>query len=90
MAEQERKNKIGEERLTKLEARIETSPTEFFTIAGFASLKGIKIDVTKANALGRRARLLSDEYGYNVGRVSDPRFGTVNSYHTDILGMVFK
>lgn len=76
-------------RLDLLEAKATTSPVDYYTIAGFASLRGIKIDISKANILGRKAKLLSDQSGYETGKVSDPRFGAVNSYHVDILNQIF-
>ena len=76
--------------MKRLEAKITTIPSEYYTIAGYANLKGKKIDVTKANQLGRYAANLSRKYGYDIGRVSDPRYGSVNSYHMDVLRDVFR
>ncbi|MCB6343640.1 ORF6N domain-containing protein [Enterocloster lavalensis] len=73
-----------------LEAKITTHPTDYYTIAGYASLKNIRMDVTRANLLGRKAVKLSKEYEYVVGKITDPRFGTVNTYHIDILDEVFR
>jgi len=75
--------------LKQLAAKIETSPVEYYTIAGYASLRGIKVDIGKANLLGRKATKISAEYGVSVGRVRDPRFGQVNTYHLDILKETF-
>lgn len=79
-----------EKRLSIVEAKLETSQKDFYTIAGFASLRGRKIDVTHANLLGRKAGKISREYGYEIGKASDPRYGTVNTYHLDILSTVFR
>ena len=76
--------------MKRLEAKITTIPSEYYTIAGYANLKGKKIDVTRANQLGRYAANLSRKYGYDIGRVSDPRYGAVNSYHMDVLRDVFR
>lgn len=76
--------------MKRLEAKITTIPSEYYTIAGYANLKGKKIDVTRANQLGRYASNLSRKYGYDIGRVSDPRYGSVNSYHMDVLRDVFR
>lgn len=76
--------------MKRLEAKITTIPSEYYTIAGYANLKGKKIDVTRANQLGRYAANLSRKYGYDIGRVSDPRYGSVNSYHMDVLRDVFR
>lgn len=79
-----------ERKLEELEAQITTHPVDYYTIAGYANLKGIRLDVTRANMLGRKAVKLSREYGYDVGKTQDVRFGTVNTYHIDILNTVFK
>ncbi|MEE1071556.1 MAG: antA/AntB antirepressor family protein [Cellulosilyticum sp.] len=77
-------------KLAEIEAKITTHNEDYFTVAGYASLRGFNIDINKANMLGRKSSKLSKEYGYDVGKVQDPRFGTVNTYHIDILKEVFK
>ena len=79
-----------EDDMRKLEAKITTHDDNYFTIAGYASLRGLNINVNLANMLGRKASKLSREYGYDIPKTKDPRFGTVNMYHTDILGEVFQ
>ena len=75
--------------IKQLTAKMETSPKEYFTIAGFASLRGVRVDVNRAALLGRKAVFLSKEYKYDVGKTHDPRFGQVNTYHSDVLAQVF-
>ena len=50
----------------------------------------MNVDTSKANMLGRKATKLSREYGYDIDKVTDSRFGKVNSYHLDILKEVFE
>lgn len=88
LVEQERRLNSVENRLDMIEAKTITSPVDYYTIAGFASVRKQKIDVCTANILGRKATKLSKEYGYDIGKVSDPRYGTVNTYHVDILNKV--
>lgn len=88
LVEQERRMNEFENRLDMIEAKNQTVPNEYFTIAGFATIRKQKIDVALANLLGRKASKLSREYGYDIGKVSDPRYGTVNTYHVDILNKV--
>lgn len=73
-----------------VKAKLITRNEDYFTVAGYASLRGLKVDVNRAGMLGRKATKLSREYGYEVSKVKDPRFGTVNSYHVDILKEIFK
>lgn len=88
LVEQEKRLNSVENRLDLIEAKTTTSPNEYFTVAGFATIRKQKIDVVTANMLGRKAAKLSREYGYDIGKVSDPRFGTVNTYHVDILNRI--
>ena len=88
LVEQERRMNELESRMDMIEAKSQTAPNEYFTIAGFATIRKQKIDVALANLLGRKASKLSREYGYDIGKVSDPRYGTVNTYHVDILNKV--
>ena len=78
------------EDVKRLESKIMTVPREYYTIAGYANLKGKKVDITKARQIGIYAGRLSRKYGYEIGQVSDPRFGTINSYHLDILKDAFR
>lgn len=88
--EQEQRLTAVESNMKRLEAKVTTHNDDYFTIAGYASLRGLNVDINKANILGRRASKLSREYGYEISKAKDVRFGEVNSYHLDILKEVFK
>lgn len=87
---QEEEMRQMQEKVKLLDAKVTTHDENYFTVAGYASLRGLNIDINKANMLGRKASKLSKEYGYDVAKVKDSRYGTVNSYHVDILKEVFK
>ena len=87
--EQEQRLQSVEHNVKQLEAKITTHDENYYTIAGYASLRGIRVDVNRANMYGRKASKLSKEYGYDVAKTQDPRFGTVNMYHVDILKDIF-
>ena len=89
LLEQEKRMAALEDRVAIVAARVETRPEDSYSIAGYASVRGIKVDVNKAAMLGRRAVHLSQQYGYDVSVTPDPRFGKVNIYHSDILKTVF-
>lgn len=89
MVEQEEQTQRLSDRMDMIEAKTTTSPNEYFTIAGFATIRKQRVDVSKAQLLGRKAAQLSKRLGYEIGRISDPRFGAVNTYHVDILNEVF-
>ena len=88
--EQEKRLNAVEDKIKQIDAKVTTHSEDYYTIAGYASLRGIKVDINKANMLGRKASNLSREYGYDIGNAKDVRFGTVNTYHADILKEVFK
>ena len=75
--------------IKELTAKVKTIPDEYYSIAGYANLRGFKVDISKAGLLGRKATKLSKEYDIDVGKVYDPRFGQVNTYHLDVLSEVF-
>lgn len=98
MEEQEKKLKVIEQTQTKqtqklleIESKVKTSGSDFYSVSGYANLKGYKnIDVHKANLIGKYAAKLSREYDYEIGKVKDERFGQVNIYHIDMLLEAFK
>lgn len=90
LLDQERELKALESRVERIEAKSVTIPNEYFTVAGFAAIRKQRIDVSKANIIGRKAANLSRRLGYDIGKVSDPRFGSVNTYHVDILNEVYR
>ena len=89
LLEQERRMTAVEKDVSELKAHIETHPTSYYTVSGYASLRGVRVDASRANMLGRKAVKLSNEYGYDIGKASDAKYGTVNTYHEDILKETF-
>ncbi len=73
-----------------IEAKVTTSNSDYYSVSGYASLKGFKhLDVRKANLIGRMAAKLSREYDVEIGKVKDEKWGQVNIYHIDILNEAF-
>lgn len=60
-----------------------------FAVMGFARLHNIKLPNEVAASLSRKAKQLSNEKGILIGQTSDTRYGTVKTYHEDILKQVF-
>lgn len=89
LAEQEKRVNIIESRVEQLEAKSITSPTDYYSVAGFWSTKKTKIDTAGANRIGREAAKLCKENGYMIGKVPDARYGAVNTYPSDILSLIF-
>ncbi len=87
--EQEQKRQAEElariaENVAVIEARTQPE-NKHFTVMGYANLIGQSVDVRTAASLGKRCASLSRERGMVIGDVSDPRFGTVHSYHESVL-----
>ena len=76
--------------LAEIKAKIQATPDQFYTVAGYASLRGINIDTKKAALLGRKASKLSREHEIDIGKAHSSIHGTVNTYHVDILCEVFE
>lgn len=78
-------------RMDKVEARTNAvlDGAGFYSVLGFASLHGIRVDLKAAASYGRKAASESKTLGIGTGSVPDPRFGTVKTYHEDVLRHVF-
>ena len=72
----------------ELKARTQTSP-DFFTIAGFATLNGMQVNLQFACKLGKAAKELCRRRNIQTGAIPDPRFGRVHTYPTEVLQEVF-
>ncbi|MDR3586455.1 MAG: hypothetical protein P4L59_14255 [Desulfosporosinus sp.] len=78
-----------DEAIKTLASKIETSSADYFTIAGYASIRGTKVDISQVNRLELKAMRLSQDYGIMTGKVTDMDLGDFNTYHLDILDEVF-
>lgn len=79
-----------DERLLDVESRLETHDQQYYTITGYANLMGIRgVSSEIAARLGRKSSTMSRKQGYHIGREYDTKYGTVNTYHVDVLQEVF-
>jgi len=78
-----------DEAIKTLASKIGTYPTDYFTIAGYASIRGLKVDIRQVNRLEQKAMRLSQDYGIMTGKVTDLDLGDFNTYQLDILDEVF-
>lgn len=76
-------------KVAEVEARQITHSSDYFAIPGFAALKKIPISTPVAAKLGKKAKALTEALGYTLGKVYDPRFGTINTYPRVVLEQVF-
>lgn len=74
--------------IIELKAKNITKP-EYFTIAGFGSLKGISVNIKLASKLGRAASKICRQRNLMTDEIPDPRFGKVKMYPKNVLKEVF-
>ena len=78
-------------RLISLEAKLHQNSghTGYWTITAWCKLNNLNITLAEAMQKGRNATKQSKEWGVEIGKVNDERFGEVNSYREDVLEEVF-
>jgi len=78
-----------EEKQKVLEAKLITRQEDFYSVAGYCSLNGIKKTSTDCIGYGKKCVALSKKLGITIGTVPDSKYGKVNIYHIDVLRTVF-
>jgi len=78
-----------QDRLNNVQAKITDIDRNYYTIAGYCSLRGFKKNIHECNALGKKASKLSKDHDYEIKKTYSEIFGQVNSYHLDILALCF-
>ena len=61
----------------------------WYTVLGYAKLQGIQLSLQESKTLGSRATALCRIANIVPNKVTDPRFGLVNTYPEHILSEVF-
>ena len=90
LREQERINQETNQRLTRIEAKQSSINEDYYTLAGYYSLRRQKWNLsnTQSQQLGRALSLKSKALNYPINKAYDSKYGEVNSYHKDILEQV--
>lgn len=88
LVEQEKKLSEHDQRINQLEAKTTTLP-EYYTVAGYANLNNISVNLRLASRLGQKASILCKKRGLMMDKTPDPRFGTVRMYPKRVLNEVF-
>ena len=78
--------------LNNLKETIEfqTKGDQYYTISGYARKLKIKLARNTKIMYGKLAKKLSLKLGYDTGFISHPEYNKVNTYHQDILELVFE
>lgn len=91
LVEFEQKQNELEKRIIAIENKPQiNAPVEHFSILGYCHNIGKQISVTEARTLSIKCKRMCNDLGLVVGKVSDPRFGSVNTYPLDVLTEIIK
>lgn len=88
LVEQEKRLESVENEVKLIKAQTTTQP-DYFTVAGYGTLKGLKVPLQIAVKIGNYASKKCKQLGIMMGECPDPRFGKVRTYPTDILEEAF-
>lgn len=83
---------IGEikDYVSDLEAKITSIDEQYYSVSGYCSLYGIPCPLDKAKGWGYSATKESNKKGIAVGKAYDAKYGSINTYHIDILKNIIK
>jgi phage anti-repressor protein len=91
LIEQQKKVAAIETRVLAIENKPQiNAPVEHFSILGYCHNIGKQISLNEAKSYGLKCRRMCNELGMLIGKVSDPRFGSVNTYPLDVLKDIIK
>lgn len=62
-----------------------STETNYFTVAGYCSYRGIRITSQGASRLGRRASKMCKSLNLPIEQLADKRYGKVNAYPYEVL-----
>ena len=86
--EMEKRQLALEQQIKTLAAKATTTPTDYYTVAGYATLQKLNVSVYEARDLGKKAAQLSRELDYPIHKTHSEIFGVVNTYHVAILAKI--
>lgn len=89
MVEQEKRLSNVENQLKQIEAKSNNHDSGYYSIMGYASLIGKKVDLKEAASLGRKATQICNGLSVQTGTVPDPRFGRIKTYPEEVLNELF-
>jgi len=84
-----------ENRLARVEAlavqanSYNSANTGFFTVRAYSNIVGVRLSLSEAKAIGRRASEFCRSQGIRTGQARDELFGEVNSYPSEVLEEIF-
>jgi prophage antirepressor-like protein len=90
VAQQQQKKEIQQLRseVRELPSKI-SGCAGFYTILAYANIRKVRVDAKQGSVLGKAATMLCNKEGIKVGKVSDSRYGEINTYPEEILSKVW-
>lgn len=89
LIEQDKRIDNLESAVNKIVAQTKTTP-DYFTVVGYATLRGIACPLPVASKMGRAASRICKDNNIPTDEIPDPRFGRVKTYPLYILENVFQ
>lgn len=71
--------------INELDAKITSHDENYYSVAGYCSLKNKPCTLQMAQEYGRQAAAISYQKGMPIGSCHDERYGKVGTYHQDVL-----
>jgi phage anti-repressor protein len=88
MVDIEQRQTATEAKVLEIEAKLTTRP-DYYTVMGYAILTKVKVSLSLAAQIGRKAKNICLQKGYPIDKIPDPRFANVGCYPTEVLQQVF-
>lgn len=89
LIEQDKRISSVENEVKLIKAQTTTQP-DYFTVAGYGTLKGMKVPLQFAVKVGNYASKKCRQLGIMMGECPDPRFGKVRTYPSNVLDEAFR
>jgi prophage antirepressor-like protein len=91
LVDMERKQLEIEKRVKAIEERpVINAQIEHFSIMGYCHNIGRQISLRKSQRLSWKCKSRCNELHLDIGKISDPRFGTVNTYPLNVLKEIIR
>jgi nitrite reductase/ring-hydroxylating ferredoxin subunit len=75
-------------KIDELIAKTTTVSDDYYAIAGYCKLHSVPCPLSRAMDWGKRSVALSAVYELPTGEASDPRWGSVRTYHKNVLSEI--
>ncbi len=91
LVDHERQLAEHDTRIARLEAHVSAAQEGYqhYSVLAYFKVKGLPApDQLTAQRIGQQASKLSRASGHTIGKTPDPRFGSVNTYHENVLAQI--